>query len=35
MEAAVYAPRDATIADVLVETGSVVAAGDLLIVLEG
>ena len=35
MEAAVYAPRDATIADVLVETGSVVAAGDLLVVLEG
>jgi pyruvate carboxylase len=35
MEAAVYAPRDATIAEVLVETGSVVAAGDLLIVLEG
>jgi pyruvate carboxylase len=35
MEAAVYAPRDATVADVLVETGSVVAAGDLLVVLEG
>jgi pyruvate carboxylase len=35
MEAAVYAPRDAIIADVLVETGSVVAAGDLLVVLEG
>jgi pyruvate carboxylase len=35
MEAAVYAPRDATIAEVLVETGSVVAAGDLLIVVEG
>ncbi len=35
MEAAVYAPRDATIADVLVETGTVVAAGDLLVVLEG
>jgi pyruvate carboxylase len=35
MEAAVYAPRDATIADVLVETGTVVDAGDLLIVLEG
>lgn len=35
MEAAVYAPRDATIADVLVSTGAVVAAGDLLVVLEG
>jgi pyruvate carboxylase len=35
MEAAVYAPRDATIAEVLVEAGSVVAAGDLLVVLEG
>ena len=35
MEAAVYAPRDATVADVLVEEGSVVAAGDLLVVLEG
>ena len=35
MEAAVYAPRDATVAEVLVETGSVVAAGDLLVVLEG
>jgi pyruvate carboxylase len=35
MEAAVYAPRDATIAEVLVEMGSVVAAGDLLVVLEG
>ncbi|MBM4089605.1 MAG: pyruvate carboxylase [Planctomycetes bacterium] len=35
MEAAVYAPRDATVAGVLVEMGSVVAAGDLLIVLEG
>ncbi|MDY0164915.1 MAG: pyruvate carboxylase [Thermoguttaceae bacterium] len=34
MEAAVYAPRDATVAEVLVETGSVVAAGDLLVVLE-
>jgi pyruvate carboxylase len=34
MEAAVYAPRDAIIADVLVDTGSVVAAGDLLVVLE-
>lgn len=35
MEAAVYAPRDAIVADVLVQTGSVVAAGDLLVVLEG
>ena len=35
MEAAVYAPRDATVAEVLVKTGSVVAAGDLLVVLEG
>lgn len=35
MEAAVYAPRDATVREVLVETGSVVAAGDLLVVLEG
>ncbi len=34
MEAAVYAPRDATIGEVLVDTGSVVAAGDLLVVLE-
>jgi pyruvate carboxylase len=35
METAVYAPRDAIVADVLVDTGSVVAAGDLLVVLEG
>jgi len=35
MEAAVYAPRDAIVAQVLVETGSIVAAGDLLVVLEG
>ncbi len=35
MEAAVYAPRDAIVAEVLVETGSIVAAGDLLVVLEG
>ncbi|MFW6106828.1 MAG: pyruvate carboxylase [bacterium] len=35
MEAAVYAPRDATVAEVLVDTGSVVTAGDLLVVLEG
>jgi pyruvate carboxylase len=35
MEAVVYAPRDATVAEMLVDTGSVVAAGDLLVVLEG
>jgi biotin carboxyl carrier protein len=35
METAVYSPRDAKIGDVLVKTGSIVAAGDLLVVLEG
>ena len=35
METAVYCPRDAMVADVLVKPGSLVAAGDLLIVLEG
>ncbi|HUB25256.1 MAG TPA: pyruvate carboxylase [Tepidisphaeraceae bacterium] len=35
METAVYSPRDATVAEVLVKTGSIVATGDLLIVLEG
>jgi pyruvate carboxylase len=35
MEATVYAPRNATVAEVLVQMGSVVAAGDLLVVLEG
>ncbi len=35
METAVYCPRDATVADVLVKPGSLVAAGDLLIVLQG
>lgn len=35
METAVYSPRAATVGDVLVKPGSVVAAHDLLIVLEG
>jgi pyruvate carboxylase len=35
METAVYCPRDTHIGDVLVKTGSIVAAGDLLVVLEG
>jgi pyruvate carboxylase len=35
METAVYSPRDAKVADVLVRAGSVVSAKDLLIVLEG
>ncbi len=35
MEAAVYAPRDAQVGEVYVKSGSVVEAGDLLIVLEG
>jgi pyruvate carboxylase len=35
METAVYCPRDAKVADVLVKAGSVVSARDLLIVLEG
>jgi pyruvate carboxylase len=34
METAVYAPRDATVADVLVKPGSVIVARDLLVVLE-
>jgi pyruvate carboxylase len=34
METAVYAPRDATVADVLVKSGSVIVARDLLVVLE-
>jgi pyruvate carboxylase len=34
METAVYAPRDATVADVVVKPGTVVAAKDLLVVLE-
>ncbi|CAN5667338.1 pyruvate carboxylase [soil metagenome] len=34
METAVYSPRDATIADVLVKPGATVAARDLLVVLE-
>ncbi len=35
METAVYSPRAAKVRDVLVKTGTVVGAGDLLIVLEG
>ena len=34
METAVYAPRDATVADVLVKPGSTIVARDLLVVLE-
>jgi pyruvate carboxylase len=34
METAVYAPRDATVADVLVKPGSIITARDLLVVLE-
>jgi pyruvate carboxylase len=34
METAVYCPRDAKVADVLVKAGSVVSTRDLLIVLE-
>jgi pyruvate carboxylase len=34
METAVYAPRDASVADVLVKAGSVISAKDLLVVLE-
>ena len=33
METAVYAPRDATVAEVEVKAGSVVATGDLVVVL--
>jgi len=35
METAIYCPRQANIGDILVKQGSIVAAGDLLIVLEG
>jgi pyruvate carboxylase len=35
METAVYSPRDAKVGDILVKPGSIVAAQDLLIVLEG
>ena len=35
METAVYCPRDAKVADVLVKPGSIVAAQDLLVTLEG
>jgi pyruvate carboxylase len=34
METAVYSPRDARVADVLVKPGSVITAKDLLVVLE-
>jgi biotin carboxyl carrier protein len=34
MESAVYSPRDAVIADVLVAPGTVVEARDLLIILK-
>jgi pyruvate carboxylase len=33
METAVYSPRDASVADVLVKAGSVVEARDLLLIL--
>ena len=33
METAVYSPRDASVAEVLVQPGSVVEARDLLVVL--
>jgi pyruvate carboxylase len=35
METAVYSPRESKVADVLIKPGSIVAARDLLIVLEG
>jgi len=35
METAVYCPRDAKVADVLVKPNSIVTAKDLLVVLEG
>jgi len=35
METAVYAPRDATVANVGVKAGTIVSAGDLLVLLEG
>jgi pyruvate carboxylase len=35
METAVYSPRTASVKDVLVKPGSTIAAGDLLVVLEG
>jgi pyruvate carboxylase len=35
METAVYSPRDANVSEVLVKQGAIIAAGDLLIVLEG
>jgi pyruvate carboxylase len=35
METAVYSPRDCHVADVVVQAGSVVEAGDLIVLLEG
>jgi biotin carboxyl carrier protein len=35
METAVYSPRNASVGDVLVKQGSIIGAGDLLVVLEG
>jgi acetyl/propionyl-CoA carboxylase alpha subunit len=35
METAVYSPREAKVGDVPVNAGSIVTAGDLLVVLEG
>lgn len=35
METAVYSPRDARVADVLVKPGSIVEARDLIVLLEG
>jgi biotin carboxyl carrier protein len=35
METAVYSPRDCQVADLLVKAGTVVEAGDLLVILEG
>jgi pyruvate carboxylase len=35
METAVYSPRDAKVADILVKPNSIVTARDLLVVLEG
>jgi pyruvate carboxylase len=34
METAVYSPRPATVKDILVKPGSIIASGDLLVVLE-
>ncbi len=35
METAVYSPREAKVADLPIKAGTTVAAGDLLVVLEG